>query len=122
MVDFACWLHVEYTHGIALIRFPQTDMSEAVASEIWRELSQLAEEPDCHQFVLDLSMACCLNSSMLGKLIAFHKKVKQLHGELTLCSLHPEVADRFESMHLNKLFHICSTEEEALGEVPAGIA
>jgi anti-anti-sigma factor len=121
MVDFAPWLHVEYIDGTALIAFPQTDMSESASLAIGRQMSDLAEQPDCRQFVINLRLARWLSSTMLGKLMAFQKKAKQRGGDLTLCSLSPELAARFECMRLDRLFHICSTEEEALGEVPAGV-
>jgi anti-anti-sigma factor len=121
MVDFAPWLHVEFLDETALIAFPKTDMSESAALAIGDQLSDLAERPGCRRFVLNLSLARCLSSAMLGKVIAFHNKVKRRGGELTLCSLGPELADRFESMRLGRLFHICATEAEALGEVPVGV-
>jgi stage II sporulation protein AA (anti-sigma F factor antagonist) len=122
MVDFARWLHVEYLNGVAHIAFPRTDMGEESALDIGSQLSQLAEKSGCRRFVLNLGMVRCPSSTMLGKLIAFHKQVKRRGGELTLCSLTPEVAARFETMRLNKLFHICSTEEQAVGTIPTSLA
>jgi anti-anti-sigma factor len=122
MVDFAPWLHVEYIDGTALITFPRTDKSEGAALAVGGQLSELAERPGSRRFVLNLSLARCLSSSMFGKLIAFQKQVQQRGGELTLCSPSPELAQQFERMRLDKLFHICSTEEEALGEIPVVIA
>jgi stage II sporulation protein AA (anti-sigma F factor antagonist) len=122
MVDFAPWLHVEYIDGTALITFPRTDMSEDAALALGDQLSDLAERPGCLRFVLNLSLARFLSSTMLGKLIGFQKKVKQRGGDLILYSLSPDLAARFECMRLDRLFHICSTEEEALGEVPVVIA
>jgi anti-sigma B factor antagonist len=122
MVDFAPWLHVEDLDGTALIAFTRTDMSDDAALVVGGQLSELADRAGCRRFVLNLAAAHCLSSAMLGKLITFHKKVKQRGGELTLCSLGPELASRFESMRLDRLFHICSSEEEALGEVPAGVS
>ena len=121
MVDFAPWLHVEYIDGTALIAFPKTDVSEGAALALGDQLSDLAERPGCRRFVLNLSLAHFLSSTMLGKLIGFQKKVKQRGGELTLCSLSPDLAFRFGCMRLDRLFHICSTEDEALGEVPADV-
>jgi stage II sporulation protein AA (anti-sigma F factor antagonist) len=122
MVDYASQLHVEHINGVTLIQFPRTDMDEGAALAIESQLFPLAEKPGCTQFVLSLSRVRCLSSTMLGKLIAFNKQVKQRAGELILCSLSPDLAARFESMRLNKLFHICSNEEEALWEVSASIA
>jgi anti-anti-sigma factor len=118
MVDFAPWIHVKYIDEAALVAFPRTDMSESDALAVGGQLSKLAERPGCRRFVLNLSLARCLSSSMFGTLIAFRKKVQQRGGELTLCSPSPEVAAQLGRMRLDQLFHICSTEEEALGEIP----
>jgi anti-sigma B factor antagonist len=127
MLYFAPQLHVVTSGGVSVIHFPGTDMSEEAALAIGRELYALAERPRSRRFVLSLGEVPCLSSAMLGKLISFDKKVKQSGGELRLCSLTSEVAARFESMCLDRLFHICQTEEEALADwgascslVPAG--
>jgi anti-anti-sigma factor len=114
MVDFAPCIHVKHIDGTALVTFPRTDRSEGAALAVGGQLSKLAERPGCRRFVLNLSLARCLSSSMFGKLIAFQKKVQQRGGELTLCSPSPEVAAQFERMRLDQLFHICSTEEEGV--------
>jgi anti-anti-sigma factor len=120
MVDFARWLHVEYVNGTALITFPSTDLGEGEAFVIGGELSELAERTCCRRFVVNLGAIHGMSSTMIGKLIGFQKKVRQRGGDVTLCSLSPELAARLECMRLDRLFHICSTEEAALGEVPAG--
>jgi len=122
MVDFAPWIHVKYIDGTAFVTFLGTDKSEGAALAVGGQLSKLAERPGCRRFVLNLSLARCLSSLMVGKLIAFQKKVRQRGGELTLCSPSPEVAAQFERMGLDQLFHICSTVEETLVEIPAVIA
>ena len=118
MVDFTPWIHVKYIDGTALVMFPRTDKSEGDALAVGGQLSKLAERPACRRFVLNLSLARCLSSLMLGKLIAFQKNVRQRGGKLTLCSPSPEVAAQFERLRLDQLFHICSTEEEALADIP----
>ena len=90
MVDYTSWLRVDYSNGEAIIAFPRTNMGEEAALVIGRQLSHLAEKPGCNRFVLNLSRVPCLSSTMLGKLIAFQKKVTQRGGELTLCSLTPK--------------------------------
>jgi anti-anti-sigma factor len=121
MVDFAPWLHVEYIGGAALIAFERTDMGEGDLPVLGGQLSELAEMPGCRRFVLNLGAVHGLSSAMLGKLIGFQKQVKRRGGELTLCALSPDLAARLESMRLDRLFHICATEEEALGAVAAGV-
>jgi anti-anti-sigma factor len=121
-VDFAPCIRVKSIDGTALVTFPMTDMSEGAALAVGGQLWKLAERPGYRRFVLDLGLARCLSSSMFGKLIAFRKKVQQRGGELTLCSLSPEVAAQFERLRLDEFFHICSTEEVALVEMPVAIA
>jgi len=128
MVDFSplpvasSTLHVEHVRDVTLVSLTRSYLGDEAFQEIGDRMVRLAETMGRHRFVLSLRGVRCLSSAMLGKLIAFHKQVKQRGGELTLCSLTPELAARFESMRLNKLFHICLSEEEALGEAPIGVS
>jgi anti-anti-sigma factor len=116
MLDFAPQLHVGYSNGVMVVHLPGADMSEEAALALGRQLGTLAERLRSRCLILNLGDVRFVSSAMLGKLIAFHKQVRQRGGELALCSLTPELAARFESMRLDRLFHICSTEEEALAE------
>jgi anti-anti-sigma factor len=116
VLDYSPQLQVVNGNGVAVIHFPRTDMSEEAAQAVGRQLCALAEAPRSRRLVLDLGDVRCLSSAMLGKLIGFDKRVKQRGGELALCSPSPVVAAQFERMRLDKLFHICATEEEALAD------
>jgi anti-anti-sigma factor len=91
-------------------------MSEEAALALGRQLYALAETPRSHRLVLNSGDVRCMSTAMLGKLIGFDKRVKQGGGDLALCSLRPDLVAQFERMRLDRLFHICSTEEEALGD------
>jgi anti-anti-sigma factor len=114
-------LHVEHLNDVTLIRLTRTDPEGAAIQAVGNRLFHLAETLHGRRFVLSLDGVHCLCSAMLGKLIAFHKKVKHGGGQLTLCALTPELSIRFDGMRLNRLFHICSTEEEALGPTPTSV-
>jgi anti-anti-sigma factor len=111
-------LHVEHLKDATLVTLARPDLTGESAQEVGDRLARLAETLGGHRFVLCLDGVRCLSSSMLGKLIAFHKRAKQGGGRLTLCALTPDLSERIADMRLDKLFHICSTKEEALGSDP----
>jgi anti-anti-sigma factor len=111
----AAALHVEHLKDATLVTLTRGDLGGEEAQAVGDRLSRLAETLGRHRFVLSLRGVPGLSSVTLGKLIAFHKRVKQAGGQLTLCSLTPELSARLQDMRLDKLFHICSTEEDARG-------
>jgi anti-anti-sigma factor len=111
---------VKHINGVALITLARTDVGEEAVQAFGSQMSYLVDRCDCRKCVVNLGGAQCLSSTALGKLIASHKRLKQVGGELTLCGLTPELGARLKDMRLDKLFHICASEEEALGATPAG--
>jgi anti-anti-sigma factor len=111
----ATTLHVEHLNDATLVTLTRGDLGNEEARAVGDRLSRLAETLGRHHFVLSLRGVPGLSSVTLGKLISFHKRVKQAGGQLTLCSLASELSARFQGMRLDRLFHICPTEVEALG-------
>jgi len=66
------------------------------------------------QVVLNLAGISAFKSVMLGVLINFQKKLRELGGSLKLCGLDPHVADMFRLIHLDQMFEIHATEREAV--------
>jgi anti-anti-sigma factor len=108
-------LHVEHLNDATFVTLTRGDLGAEAAQAVGDRLSRLVESLGHHHFVLSLRGVPGLSSVTLGKLIAFHKRVKHAGGQLTLCSLTPELSARLQDMRLDRLFHICSTEEEARG-------
>jgi anti-anti-sigma factor len=117
MLDYSPQLRVVKGNGGVIIHFPGTHMSEEATLALGRQLYALAETPRSGRFILNLGDVRCLSSAMVGKLITFHRLVRRQGGEVAVCSLSPDVAAQFERMRLGRLFHICATEEEAVGDV-----
>jgi anti-anti-sigma factor len=117
------WFHVTHLEGAALVVFARADLwQEDAVRLVGGELLRLAEVGGPRHMVLDFGTVRSLSSTMFGKLIALDRKVKQAGGELTLCGLAPDLLAKFASMRLDKLFHICATQEQALGAAPVGVA
>jgi len=66
------------------------------------------------QVVLNLEVVRAFKSVMLGVLINFQKRLRELGGSLKLCGLDPHVADMFRLIHLDQMFEIHATEREAV--------
>ncbi len=115
MLDYVPLMHVVNDNGASVIHLRGTDASEEAAEAVGRQLYALAEVAPSRRFILNLGDVRCLGSATFGKLIGFHRQVRQRGGEVAVCSLNPDVAAQFERMCLGRLFPIYSTEEEAVG-------
>jgi anti-sigma B factor antagonist len=64
--------------------------------------------------VLNLTAVEYLPSMGVGKLVMLNRRVQAANGRMALCCLSPAVKEVLESTHLNDLFNIYATEQEAL--------
>jgi len=99
-------------HVLALA-LPQTlDHSE------FDDLNQaLLEQLDSHpaaRWVLDLTQAAYMGSSMLGLMVNIRQRVIQSKGKLVLCCLSPRLMDIFKTCSLERLFVIVPSRADAL--------
>ncbi|MGH3329072.1 MAG: STAS domain-containing protein [Streptomycetales bacterium] len=72
---------------------------------------------DTSSLVVDLSKTEYLDSTGLGVLIGVLRQTKALGGQLRLAGLQRRVRQVFQITHLNELFAIYDTAEDALGRV-----
>src|ERR1700724_1886503 len=102
------WFVAERVGETTVLRFTQADLGDEQAAHlIGSQLSGLAEGQDRPRLVLDFGLVRRVSSATLGKLIALSMRVRRAGGELTACSLSPELYEQFERTRLNKLFRIC---------------
>ena len=66
--------------------------------------------------VLDMSHVEWMDSSLLGILVAIHRKIQEHQGRLVMCQFHECVLCLFRVMGREELFAIRNTVDEALGE------
>jgi stage II sporulation protein AA (anti-sigma F factor antagonist) len=69
------------------------------------------------RLVIDLAHVARLDSLLLGKLVALHKKALALGGRVVLCHLNPRLYEVFQVLQLTGFLRIYATEEEALQNV-----
>lgn len=92
-------------------------IDEVLVQEVANELSELIENDGPSDLILDLSLVTIVGSSMLGKLVTLHKKVKSAGGSLRLCGISPQLYEVFAITKLNKLLVMCDSQQQALESI-----
>lgn len=76
------------------------------SQELKEALLELFEQ-DYKKIIMDFSEVESIDSSGLGKLLLFHKKVKEKDGELIIRNVESEyIKNMFEMIHLGKVIEI----------------
>jgi anti-sigma B factor antagonist len=83
--------------------------------QIGDELYKLVDGRACRKLILDMSKVQMLSSAALGVLINLKKKSDAIKGKVVLFGIRQEPMKVFTITHLNKVFDIKPSEEEALG-------
>ena len=100
---------------VTVVRFVDRKiLDEANIQEMGQELTQLIEEENKSNLLLNFTNVEFLSSAALGKLITLDKKVKAHGGKLKFSNIKPEIYEVFAITKLNKLFDIKDDEADAL--------
>jgi stage II sporulation protein AA (anti-sigma F factor antagonist) len=108
-------MDVEHRGDVTMVRFtgPMLWGMQTVQA-VGDRLFDLVDVSGRKQLLLDLLAVESMDSSMLGKLIALHKKVVTAGGRLVICQFQPELYANFETLKLARLLHIYKDRDEAL--------
>jgi anti-sigma B factor antagonist len=107
-------LQIEQNGTVTIVRFLTSDLSAgAIVETVSDELSALVEEQERRVLLIDLGEIQKLSSSLLGRLIALHKRLLVLGGEMAICRIDPEVRKVFDVCQLPRLLHLYADERDA---------
>jgi len=76
-------------------------------------LAAIATAPE-GRWVFDLSNLNYMGSSSLGLMVNIRQRIKQVHGQLILCTISPSLMRIFHTCCLERLFTITRTRDEAV--------
>jgi anti-anti-sigma factor len=108
-------LETEPVGGVTVVRFACAEIwGTETVRDVADRLTRLADIVG-PRLVLDFGKVDRMDSTMLGQLIALHKKIQAAGGRLALCRLNTELLEVFETLKLNRLLAIYADEQEALG-------
>jgi anti-sigma B factor antagonist len=103
--------HIRGTRTIVLAVHGDADLN--AAEELESKLTEVIEEGPS-AVVVDLSQVTFLDSMVLGVLLQSLKRLRARGGRLRVVTPRAEVRRIFELTHLDRLFELDSTREEAL--------
>jgi len=107
-------LKIEEINGVSLIT---EDANKAVAEagkELKLLITDLIENKNVSNVVLDLSKVDFADSSYLGALVSVLKRLTAVKGDIKILGLRPPVRAMFEFTRLYKVFEIYDNKDDAI--------
>lgn len=108
-------LVITQIEGVCVVNFRNESILDgSVVQSIGEQLYALVDEQAHRKLVLDFSPVRFLSSTMIGVLIALHKKSQAIHGRVVLAGLREELFKVFKIMKLEKVLRFAPDEKEAV--------
>ncbi|OCA90989.1 anti-sigma F factor antagonist [Bacillus sp. FJAT-27225] len=90
------------------------ELDHHTADGLRQQATHAIEEYGIRHIVLNLEGLSFMDSSGLGVILGRYKQLKQLHGEMVVCSVSPAIERLFDMSGLFKIVKMEPTEEFAL--------
>lgn len=111
-------LNYEFRNDFSIIHVNTRRATVDLAPEIREKLISEINHGN-GQIIINLSYVEFIDSSFLGALVAGLKLVKARKGKMALVELHPHVQNTMALTHMDKIFPIFHTVEEAMRKINA---
>jgi anti-anti-sigma factor len=111
-------LNVEANGDVIVVRLGKHHiLDQLTVNKICDELLGVADRPDCHRLLLDLSGVTHLSNAMLATLLKLRRQIEDHGANLKLCGLHSQLRSAFTITRLDRLFEITDAEGDAIKPV-----
>ncbi|MBD1378692.1 anti-sigma F factor antagonist [Metabacillus arenae] len=90
------------------------ELDHHAAEELREKVTKTLEENRIQHIVLNLEQLSFMDSSGLGVILGRYKQIKQMGGEMVVCSISPAVKRLFDMSGLFKIIRLEKTEKKAL--------
>lgn len=111
------YLAVSEQDDVVVVRFVLSQLTEDENVEILgRELFALVDHYNFPKVVVDMTGVSFITSSVLGKIITLHRKMRRNDGQLVLCQLEDGVVETLETSRLINYF---TTADDVTGAIAA---
>lgn len=107
-------LETKLENGVLFVKL-EGDVDMNSSGQVWDNISPFLEgkKPKAKAVIVELSKVTYMDSSGIATLVRAWQTVKKTGGKLRLASLSVPVQDVFELAHVDKVFEICKSVEEA---------
>ena len=111
---FQC-IRIQNVEGVTVVHFVDDKVMDPSRIELLgKELTKLTEDESVPRLIVNFSDVKFFSSAAINKLIVLEKKVRAKGGQTCLTNLRPEVRDLFGFTHLDSLFRIHDSQEDAV--------
>jgi anti-anti-sigma factor len=111
-------LVISQVKGVTVVNFDNASILDGAAVEaIAKELYALVDQQAQRKLVLNFRKVRFLCSSMIGVVIALHKKSTAIKGRMVICGLRSELHKVFQIMKLEKVLAFTQEEDEAVSSL-----
>ena len=114
------WFTIEQVGEVTVIRFTPSCsrcLEDETIKRIADRLFSLQADEDHRRLVLNLASVARLDSLLLGKLVALHRRALAAGGTLALCQLNAQLYEVFQTLQLTSFLRVYGTEQEAVARV-----
>lgn len=94
--------------------FLRGELDHHTSDKVREQVSAAIEKHQIQKLVLDLEGLNFMDSSGLGVILGRYKQIKQLNGEMVVCSISPSVERLFNMSGLFKIIGMEPTKDDAL--------
>lgn len=105
-------IHTQSINGILILSLEDKRLDSRLAVNFKDKFGELIESGN-RFFLINLSAVEFIDSSGIGCLVTCLKSIGP-KGKIVLCGLKPAVESMFKLTRMDRVFTLCSTEEQAL--------
>lgn len=106
-------VNFETKQQVLLVRL-SGELDHHTAEKLKEQWKDVIERQNIKHVILNLEFLSFMDSSGLGVILGRYKEVKQLGGEMVVCSISPAVKRLFDMSGLFKIIRLEESEEYAL--------
>jgi anti-sigma B factor antagonist len=117
-IDMDAEYKIEIKDNIVVVRI-KGDFTEFLVEKLRNEMENFIKQ-DTKNYILDFSEVSYINSSGLGFLAGYLKKVRKIKGDIKLIKVHNFIKNVLEISKLSHVFDIFDSEEEAVNSFKFG--
>jgi anti-sigma B factor antagonist len=103
-------ISVRVTDSVVEVHVLDSHLTEMNLERVGNRLYELAEQAGQNTLRLDFGSVKYLTSSVLGKLVSLHKRVKSAGGHFQVVNLGPEVFEIFKATRLDTFIDLQPVE------------
>lgn len=107
-------VHFEWKEKEVLVVRLSGELDHHTADQVRDQVSQEIEKNEVKHLILNLGNLTFMDSSGLGVILGRYKQMKQINGEMIVCSVPPSIERLLNMSGLFKIIRMDPSEEQAL--------